>query len=147
MKERLLSRVSVYILFVKDEQLLLLRRNIPGFACHLFSLPAGHVEAGESIKNAAIREAHEETGAVIKPEDLEFCHVVYHHSDHLYVDFYWLCTKWMGEIENKEPQKCSELAFYPLSELPGQEIAPNVLSALEIMSQGDVFSEFDNKIN
>ncbi len=146
MKERLLARVSVYILMVKDDQLLLLRRNIPGFADQLFSLPAGHVEAGESIKSAAIREAHEETGAVINPDDLQFVHVVYHHSDHVYVDFYWLCTTWTGQIENKEPEKCSELAFYQLADLPGEQIAPNVLSALEIMSQGDVFSEFDSTL-
>jgi len=146
MKERLLSRLSTYLLMVKDEKLLLSRRINSGFADELLSLPAGHIEAGESIKSAMIREAFEETGAIINPEDLEFVHVVYHHSDPLYVDFYWLCTKWTGEIFNKEPNKCSDLSFYSLSELPGEEIAPNVLSALEIMSQGDVFSEFDEAL-
>ena len=146
MKERLLARVSVYILMVKDDKLLLLRRNVPGFAYQLFSLPAGHVEVGESIKSAAIREAYEETGAIINPDDLQFVHVVYHRSDTLYVDFYWLCTNWTGHIENKEPDKCSEISFYPLAELPGEQIAPSVLSALEIMSQGDVFSEFDESL-
>lgn len=143
MKERLLARVSAYVLLVKDDKLLLLRRNVPGFAFQLYSLPAGHVEAGESIKNAAIREAFEETGAVINPEELQFVQVVYHHSDYLYVDFYWLCTNWDGEIENREPEKCSELSFYSLADLPGEQIAPNVLAALETMSRGEAFSEFE----
>jgi len=143
MKELLMSRLSTYLLMVRDEKLLLIRRQNSGFADGLLSLPAGHIEAGESIKDAMIREANEETGAIINPEDLQFIHVVYHHGDCLYVDFYWLCTKWTGEIYNKEPEKCSGLDFHPLADLPGEEIAPNVLSALEIMSQGDVFSEFD----
>ena len=147
MKERLLARLSTYLLMVKDEELLLLRRQNSGFADDFLSLPAGHIEAGESIKDATVREAFEETGVVIDPEDLEFIHVVYHHSDHPYIDFYWLCTKWTGQIENKEPEKCSELSFHPLDELPGEQIAPNVLSALEIMSQGDVFSEFDETLS
>lgn len=143
MKERLTARLSTYVLMVKDEQLLLVQRKNSGFADGLYSLPSGHVEPGESIQEAMVREANEEIGVTIDPDSLEFVHVVYHHSDCPYVDFYWLCTDWAGEIKNMEPDKCSEVAFFPLAELPGDKIAPNVLSALEIMSQGDVFSEFE----
>ena len=32
------------------------------FPTHRFQLPKGHIQEGESIENAAIREVHEETG-------------------------------------------------------------------------------------
>ncbi len=33
---------------------------------HLFVLPKGHVELGESIEDAAVREAGEETGLAVR---------------------------------------------------------------------------------
>ena len=40
----------------------------PGKWC----LPSGHVESGETYKNAAVRELYEETGIKAEPEELEY---------------------------------------------------------------------------
>jgi ADP-ribose pyrophosphatase YjhB (NUDIX family) len=45
----------------------LLARRARGTARGLFSLPGGGVEAGETLQEAAVREAREETGLQIEP--------------------------------------------------------------------------------
>lgn len=58
--------VGVFIFNPQDELLLLQSHKWPG----VFVIPGGHVELGERIEEAAVREAKEETGLDIY--DLEF---------------------------------------------------------------------------
>jgi 8-oxo-dGTP diphosphatase len=51
-----------------------------GFADRSYHLPAGHLEAGESVVEALIREAREETGIVISPDAMDFAHVMHNSS-------------------------------------------------------------------
>ena len=60
--------VGVFIFNQKGEVLLLQSHKWPG----TYVVPGGHVELGERIEEAAIREAKEETGLDIY--DLEFIH-------------------------------------------------------------------------
>lgn len=60
------------IILVKDGKiLLLLRGEGAGFKPHHWGPPGGHVEAGETPKQGAIRETLEESGLSVKPEDLK----------------------------------------------------------------------------
>src|SRR5512141_86157 len=64
--------VAVVLLPVADG-LLVVRRNIEPQRGHL-ALPGGYINRGESWQQAGARELWEETGIVIRPEDLrEFC--------------------------------------------------------------------------
>jgi len=58
--------VGVFIFNPADELLLLKSHKWPGH----YTIPGGHVELGEHIEDAAIREAKEETGLDVY--DLEF---------------------------------------------------------------------------
>ena len=49
---------------------LLLGEKLTGFGAGRVVAPGGHVEAGESPLEAAVREAHEETGLVIRDASL-----------------------------------------------------------------------------
>jgi len=60
--------VSVVLLPV-DEGLLVVRRNIAPQIGQL-ALPGGYINRGESWQQAGARELFEETGIVIRPEDL-----------------------------------------------------------------------------
>ncbi len=61
--------LAVDILIIKNKKILLIKRNKEPWKGKL-SLPGGFVEWGESVEEAAIREAREETGLKIKIENL-----------------------------------------------------------------------------
>ena len=119
-EERFSMLVTVHILFLKNDQLLLsLRKNIS--SDRLYGLVAGHVDEGETITNAIIREAKEEADVTISPQDIEFttvCHSYTQNNGRQIIQFYILCKKWSGEIKNNEPDKCGDLSFFQLSKLP-----------------------------
>ncbi|MFC5185467.1 NUDIX domain-containing protein [Actinomadura harenae] len=63
-----------------DGQVLLLQRANTGFADGHWSVPGGRLDHGEPLPHAAAREALEEVGIHIDPDDLAFSHLC-HHAD------------------------------------------------------------------
>jgi len=53
--------LTVDILIVQSGKLVLIRRRNPPFQGH-WALPGGFVDVGETVEEAAVREANEETG-------------------------------------------------------------------------------------
>lgn len=97
----------------------MIRRQNTGFADGLWSLPAGHVEKGESVKTAMIREAKEEINIDVLDKNLKLKHILHRKSNiNTYIDFFFLCTKWQGEPINNEPQKCSDIKWFDIEQLP-----------------------------
>lgn len=133
---------AVYLMIIKNEEILLLKRANTNYMEGFYSLPAGHVDGNESATNAMIREAKEEIGIDIKYEDLEMKTST--HSkfpDRENIDWFFTASKWQGEIINNEPDKCSELKFYPINELP-ENIIPHVKHSIECYTKGISYSEF-----
>jgi 8-oxo-dGTP diphosphatase len=107
-----------------------------------YGLPAGKVEWNESFSLAAIREAKEEAGVTIKPEDVEFAIAGHRHSDDTdWVDVYFVANKWEGKPYNAEPNVHAELAWLDPNNLP-DNIVPSQRSALEAMVAGKKYTEF-----
>ena len=101
--------VAVHLFFLRNDQVLLLRRFNTGWEDGSYSVPAGHVDAGETVINAAIREAHEEIGVSLKRQDVEVVHLMNRKSEDVRIDFFLLVKTWTGEIINKESDKCDDL--------------------------------------
>jgi len=57
------------------------------------------------------------------------------------VDFFLATTVWPGEPSNREPDKCDELAWFPVDALPGNTI-PYVRRALDNYQHGVWFETF-----
>jgi len=57
--------VGVGVLLIRDNTLLLIKRKYNPDAGY-WSIPGGHLDLGEKVKNAAEREAYEETGFKVK---------------------------------------------------------------------------------
>jgi 8-oxo-dGTP diphosphatase len=134
--------VAVHLLFFHNDHVLLLRRFNTGWEDGKYSVPAGHVNAGESVTQAAIREAQEEVGVELKPEDVEVVHVMHRKSDEERVDFFLVVKDWRGEISNHEPEKCDDLPWRLLDSLP-ENMIPYVRRALEHYRNKIFYSEFD----
>jgi ADP-ribose pyrophosphatase YjhB (NUDIX family) len=133
--------VAVHLFFLQDDQILLLRRFNTGYEDGNYSVVAGHVDARETVRQAAVREAQEEAGVRLQLEDLEVVQVMNRKSNDERVDFFLRVRAWEGEIRNLEPGKCDHLAWFSLSALPGNLI-PYVRAALENYRQGLFYSEF-----
>jgi 8-oxo-dGTP pyrophosphatase MutT (NUDIX family) len=118
MNKRFTLRMSVQLLLKKEDQLLVYLRKNTGWADGMYALVAGHVDGNESAKQAMIREAQEEAGIIIEPQDLHVVHVMHRQSDCEYIDVFMQCDRWQGEVRNCEPHKCGELRFVSTTALP-----------------------------
>ena len=123
--------------FVFDrDRLLLLRRANTGFLDGYYSLPGGHVEAGERVAKAAAREVAEEAGI----EVLDMAPVVVMpYGDG--VDFLFEAKRWRGTPRIGEPDRCDDLLWAPSDRLP-EKSAPYLGKALELRSTGIWYHEF-----
>eukprot|EP00039_Didymoeca_costata_P022036 m.346020 g.346020 ORF g.346020 m.346020 type:complete len:190 (+) comp27842_c0_seq1:135-704(+) len=136
--------VAVYLALVnkKNNNLLMLRRQNTGYYDGNFTLVSGHVEEGESIVGATVREAKEEAGLDVKEDQLEVYFTMMRQSSKKkkYVDFFLKIKDThfddidLSRIHNAEPHKASEVNFYPLSKLPGNTI-DYVRFAIDQLSQ------------
>ena len=68
---------SVQLILIKDNKILLLRRFNTGWMDGRYGFIAGHIDGGEEIKKAMIREAKEEAGITVFEEDLEVVHIMH----------------------------------------------------------------------
>jgi 8-oxo-dGTP diphosphatase len=127
------------VLLDDDGHVLLGRRKNTGFADGLYHLPAGHLEPGESVIDALIRETREETGIFVSPDAIEFVHVMHNSAGGGRVAFFFTVRQWEGAPENREPHKCSDLRWAPLHALPGN-LVDYCRSALADITDGKPFS-------
>lgn len=139
--ERFKTISSSYLLLIRNRKILLSRRFRTGYEDGKYSLPAGHVEEGETLREAAAREIEEEIGLTIKPEDFELIHVMHRKETDIRVDFFFTAKKWQGQITNREPNKCDDLGWFPLNKLPSNTI-PYIKRAIESVSRDSFYSEF-----
>ncbi|WP_433200943.1 NUDIX hydrolase [Nocardia sp. CA-107356] len=109
---------DVHLLLRRGGSVLFGQRRNTGFEDGAWHLPAGHLEAGESVLAALIREADEEIGVTLKPEDVRFSHVMHNSASGGRVAFFFTVTDWQGEPVNREPEKCSDLAWFAVDALP-----------------------------
>lgn len=112
---------------------MLLRRKNTGYCDGKLTLPSGHVEKGESISMAAIRELEEETGLEITLDQVKLKHIMHRiipdYPD--YVDFYFKITKYYGSPKNCEPHKCAEIIWSSIDNLPN-DVIDHVRKAIEL---------------
>lgn len=126
-----ISTEPIYIgceLFVrKGDMLLLSLRSKKRFGAGTWALPGGHMEFGERMIETACREAREELGGQVNPQELRLASIVdtYHPGGehHVHVTFELQNPSW--EPRNTEPDDCDELRYFPLDDLPENIFPPH----------------------
>jgi ADP-ribose pyrophosphatase YjhB (NUDIX family) len=135
---------ACYLVLINDQnQILLSKRINTGYKDGEYGLVSGHVEKNESFKLAMIREAKEEANMVIYFEQLEMIHLMHRkianeHRER--VDMFLIAKQWEGEITNLEPEKCSELSWFDINNLPENTI-DYVAIAIEKIKKNEYYSE------
>jgi 8-oxo-dGTP diphosphatase len=127
--------VDVNLLLRAGNDILLGRRAGTGFAAGCYSLPAGHLELGESVYDALIREAYEELGITIASGDVTFVQVMHNSYGLGRMAFFFEVRSWAGEVINQEPGKCDDLRWFPLGTLP-DPMVPYIRQAIESYRAG-----------
>jgi 8-oxo-dGTP pyrophosphatase MutT (NUDIX family) len=132
---------TVHLFFFRENQVLLIRRFNTGFADGQYSVPAGHLDGGETVIGAAIREAFEEVGLRLRADHIDFSHVMHRLDGEERVDFFVHVSAWQGEPVNAEPDKCDEVRWVDVEDLP-ENTVPYIRQALRNHRAGIRFDEF-----
>lgn len=123
-------------------QILLHRRQNTGYKDGKWDIAgSGHVDEGETAKQAVVRECREELGIQVATEDLDFAHLSHRFtSDRCYYDIYFAVEKYAGTPAIMEPEKCAALAWFDVEQLPEDMIVCRRQVVLDMM-QKQYYSE------
>lgn len=134
--------VDVHLILRRGDEVLLARRANTGYGDGLFNLPSGHVEPGEDVRAAVIREAHEEIGLTLAADDVSAALVLQHRGPGEEARIGWFFEAAYGaggEPFNAEPDKCAELTWHATATLPDDMVA-YCRAALEAWRAGERFA-------
>lgn len=121
------TKVGVAVIYKRDGKVLMgLRKGAHGAGT--WSFPGGHLEDGETVEQAAVRELAEETGVVSRPEDM--LKVTY--TDDPFPDvgtrYITLYVQTAGDPEQQprvmEPHKCERWMWVDPTEPPTDLFLP-----------------------
>ena len=77
MSERFKLPAAVFLLLIRNTEVLLIRRQNTGWHDGDYDLVAGHLDGKESLKATLCRETAEEIGIRIDPNDVIFNHLLH----------------------------------------------------------------------
>jgi ADP-ribose pyrophosphatase YjhB (NUDIX family) len=137
MKERFRLVPTSHLILIKGGRILLARRLNTGWMDGKYSVVAGHLDGNETFLQSMIREAKEEAGIGIKTEDLKVVHVMHRITDHERIDLFIQAKKWAGTPRIMEPDKCDDMKWSDLDNLPENTI-PYISQAIAAI-RGRVF--------
>lgn len=129
---------SVFTAIIRNNEILLLRRQNTGWLDGYYDLPAGHLEDKETLKEGTARELKEEACLDVKLANLRLIHIYQNHNnpERPHYGFVFQASSWKGTPKIGEPDKCNDIGFFPLDNLP--TIPPYVRAALSKLGSREV---------
>lgn len=117
--------VGVALLMRDEQERLLLVRRAGSHGAGTWAAPGGHVEQGDvSLLSAASRECLEEVGVVPAGMTVSGWTWDHHPEGFVGMTFYVTAAIWTGEPTVMEPDKITELGFFPDSAWPTPMFEP-----------------------
>jgi 8-oxo-dGTP diphosphatase len=124
--------VGVGAIIIEEHRVVLVKRAHPPLQAQ-WSIPGGVLEVGELVREAAIREAREETGLTVEPGELLGVYdrvlrdpggrVQYHY---VLVDF--LCRRATGDLAAADD--AAEVRWFTREELPALHLAEDTFDVI-----------------
>jgi 8-oxo-dGTP diphosphatase len=124
--------VGVGAIIVEEDRVVLVKRAHPPLQAQ-WSIPGGVLEVGELVREAAVREAREETGLVVEARELLGVYdrvlrdadrrVQYHY---VLIDF--LCRRVAGYLA--AASDAAEVRWFTREELPGLKLAEDTMDVI-----------------
>ena len=124
--------VGIGAIIIEGSHVLLVKRAHPPLQAE-WSIPGGVLEVGELVREAAIREAREETGLIVEPGELLGVYdrvlrdpeqrVQYHY---VLIDF--LCRRTGGELQAADD--AAEVRWFNPDELPPLNLAEDTFDVI-----------------
>jgi 8-oxo-dGTP diphosphatase len=124
--------VGVGAIIIEDTRVVLVKRAHPPLQAE-WSIPGGVLEIGELVREAAIREAREETGLTVEPGELLGVYDrVLHNSEHRvqyhYVLIDFLCRRVAGDLA--PASDAAEVRWFTREELSELKLAEDTLDVI-----------------
>jgi 8-oxo-dGTP diphosphatase len=124
--------IGVGAIIIEGPRVVLVKRAHPPLQAQ-WSIPGGVLEVGELVREAAVREAREETGLVVEAVELLGVYdrvlrnpeqrVQYHY---VLIDF--LCRRAAGELA--AASDAAEVRWFTREELPGMRLAEDTMDVI-----------------
>ncbi|MFJ9967178.1 NUDIX domain-containing protein [Streptomyces avermitilis] len=134
--------VHLYLEDAHGRILLGLRHPDSAYAGNTWHFLAGHCEREEAV-SCLIREAEEEAGLVIEPDDVELVHLVHlvdSPSARPRIGLIFRARTWSGTPTVREPDRCVEWRFWNPKDLP-DAVVPYTRQAIEGVLAGRLYSQ------
>lgn len=125
--------IGVGSIIIEGDRVVLVKRAHPPIQGH-WSIPGGVLEVGEMIREAAVREAREETGLIIEPGELlgVFDRILRdpnHRVQYHYVLIDFLCRKVGGEL--RAASDADDVQWFTCEDLHTLNLAKDTLEVIQ----------------
>ena len=125
--------VGVGAIIIEDARLLLVKRAHPPLQAE-WSIPGGVLEVGELVREAAVREAREETGLTVEPGELlgVYDRIVRNPDERVqyhYVLIDFLCRRVAGDLA--AASDAAEVRWFGQEELGALNLAEDTLDVIQ----------------
>lgn len=129
-RERYRIPVAVFMILIRDSELLMIQRATTGWMDGFWSLPAGSLDPNEDVLSAVIRETKEEVGVDINKENARLVNVMHTNVEGKdWLNLIFMTKEWVSEPKVCEPNKHSEVRWVDIYNLP-EDTIPYVRAAI-----------------
>lgn len=138
---RTLLVAAAYVVLRRGDEVLLQLRRGTGYRDGHWAVLAGHVDPGESVHEAAVREAAEEAGVAVRAEDLRPLTTLHRFERggpavEQRVDVFFEVDAWTGTPEHREADRAERMGWFPLDDLP-EPVVPHERIVLDALARGE----------
>ena len=125
--------IGIGSIIIEDNRVVLVKRAHPPIQGQ-WSIPGGVLEVGELIRDAAVREAREETGLIVEPGELlgvfdRILHDADKRVQYHYVLIDFLCRRLGGEL--LAASDAADVRWFEPEELPALNLAEDTLEVIQ----------------